>query len=151
MMDAHRDFVARDRRAPPRRCITPEEGTRAVEVANAVYLSAMRGESVELPLAPGAYAPVYEQLSTGARHVAEVGEARVIAGNQGNMGADLHVDDGRFLVHSTDFVSLALRVPRVGSQAVHPHAGRARRAATCSTRPRPITRTTSGSGGATAT
>ena len=31
----------------------------------------------------------------------------MIAGNQGNMGADLHVDDGRFLVHSTDFVSLA--------------------------------------------
>ena len=31
----------------------------------------------------------------------------MIAGNQGNMGADLHVDEGRFLVHSTDFVSLA--------------------------------------------
>jgi hypothetical protein len=31
----------------------------------------------------------------------------VIAGNQGNMGAELYVDDGRFLVHSTDFVSLA--------------------------------------------
>ena len=31
----------------------------------------------------------------------------MIAGNQGNMGAELHVDDGRFLVHSTDFVSLA--------------------------------------------
>jgi len=31
----------------------------------------------------------------------------MIAGNQGNMGAELYVDDGRFLVHSTDFVSLA--------------------------------------------
>ena len=31
----------------------------------------------------------------------------MIAGNQGNVGADLHVDDGRFVVHSTDFVSLA--------------------------------------------
>ena len=31
----------------------------------------------------------------------------MIAGNQGNMGADLYVDDNRFLVHSTDFVSLA--------------------------------------------
>ena len=31
----------------------------------------------------------------------------MIASDQGNMGAELHVDDGRFLVHSTDFVSLA--------------------------------------------
>jgi Family of unknown function (DUF6807) len=31
----------------------------------------------------------------------------MIAGNQGNMGADLYVDDARFVVHSTDFVSLA--------------------------------------------
>jgi hypothetical protein len=31
----------------------------------------------------------------------------MIAGDQGNMGAELHVDDARFIVHSTDFVSLA--------------------------------------------
>ncbi|MGO9875570.1 MAG: PmoA family protein [Acidimicrobiia bacterium] len=31
----------------------------------------------------------------------------MIAGDQGNMGAELHVDDRRFLVHSSDFVSLA--------------------------------------------
>ena len=31
----------------------------------------------------------------------------MIAGDQGNMGAELHLDDGRFLVHSSDFVSLA--------------------------------------------
>ena len=31
----------------------------------------------------------------------------MIAGDQGNMGAELHLDSGRFLVHSTDFVSLA--------------------------------------------
>ena len=30
----------------------------------------------------------------------------MIAGNQGNMGAELYVDVGRFLVHSTDFVTL---------------------------------------------
>ena len=64
MMDAHRDFVGAitERRAP---LITPEEGTRAIEVANAMYLSAVRGEPVELPLAADAYAPVYERLTTG--------------------------------------------------------------------------------------
>jgi predicted dehydrogenase len=64
MMDAHRDFVAAiTERRPPR--VTPDEGTRAIEVANAVYLSAIRDEPVELPLARDAYAPVYERLSTG--------------------------------------------------------------------------------------
>jgi len=64
MMDAHRDFVgAITERRPPR--ITPEEGTRAIEVANAVYLSAILAAPVELPLAAGAYAPVYERLSAG--------------------------------------------------------------------------------------
>jgi len=64
MMDAHRDFVAAitEGRAPR---ITPEEGTRAVEVANAVYLSAILGESVTLPLAVGAYESVFERLSAG--------------------------------------------------------------------------------------
>jgi predicted dehydrogenase len=63
MMDAHRDFVGAitESRAP---LITPEEGTRAIEVANAVYLSAISGESVELPLAADAYAPSYSRLST---------------------------------------------------------------------------------------
>jgi predicted dehydrogenase len=64
MMEAHRDFVgAIAERRPPR--ITPEEGTRAIEVANAVYLSAILEAPVELPLAAGAYAPVYERLSAG--------------------------------------------------------------------------------------
>jgi predicted dehydrogenase len=64
MMDAHRDFVtAITERRPPR--ITPEEGTRAVEVANAVYLSAILGDPIELPLARDAYAPVYGRLSAG--------------------------------------------------------------------------------------
>jgi predicted dehydrogenase len=64
MMDLHRDFVGaiKERRAP---LITPDEGTRAIEVANAMYLSAIRGEPVELPLAAGAYAPVYEGLTAG--------------------------------------------------------------------------------------
>jgi predicted dehydrogenase len=61
MMDAHRDFVGAiaEHRSPR---ISPEEGTRAIEVANAVYLSAILDEPVELPLAPGAYAAVYERL-----------------------------------------------------------------------------------------
>jgi predicted dehydrogenase len=64
MMEAHRDFVAAiaEGRAPR---ITPEEGTRAIEVANAVYLSAMISEPVDLPLAADAYTPVYERLSAG--------------------------------------------------------------------------------------
>ena len=56
--------------------ITPKEGTRALEVANAVYLSAIRGESVELPLAPDAYTPVYERLSTGEVELAKLERQR---------------------------------------------------------------------------
>ena len=64
MMDAHRDFVgAITEHSSPR--IGPEEGTRAIEVANAVYLSAILDEPVDLPLAAGAYAPVYEKLCSG--------------------------------------------------------------------------------------
>jgi len=72
MIDAHRDFIAAiaESRSPH---ITPEEGTRAIEVANAVYLSATRGEPVALPLAAGAYAPVYERLSTGAVALPKLG------------------------------------------------------------------------------
>jgi predicted dehydrogenase len=64
MMEAHRDFVAAIVEGRPPR-ITPEEGTRAIEVANAVYLSAILDTPVELPLAAGTYAPVYERLSAG--------------------------------------------------------------------------------------
>ena len=64
MIDAHRDFVgAITEHRTPR--ISPEEGTRAIEVANAVYLSAILDEPVELPLAAGAYAAVYERLCAG--------------------------------------------------------------------------------------
>jgi predicted dehydrogenase len=61
---AHRDFV--DAIAERRTAlISPREGTRVIEVANAMYLSAVRGEPVDLPLAAGAYAPVYEGLCAG--------------------------------------------------------------------------------------
>lgn len=38
----------------------------------------------------------------------------MIAEDQGNMGTDLYVDDGRFLVHSTDFVSFAYEFAGAG-------------------------------------
>jgi predicted dehydrogenase len=64
MMEAHRDFVrAITEGSAPR--VSPDEGTRAIEVANAVYLSAVRGEPVDLPLAPNEYAPVFGRLSSG--------------------------------------------------------------------------------------
>ena len=43
------------------------EGTRSVELANAIYLSSCTGEVVELPLAPGRYPPVFEELAAGRR------------------------------------------------------------------------------------
>jgi UDP-N-acetyl-2-amino-2-deoxyglucuronate dehydrogenase len=65
MTDCHRDFVAAviDGRPAP---IDAAEGTRVVEFVNALYLSAARGEPVELPLATAEYASVYEQLCEGS-------------------------------------------------------------------------------------
>jgi predicted dehydrogenase len=66
MLDAHRDFLhAIERHASP--VVDAEAGTRAVELANAIYLSSCTGEAVELPLPAGAYGPVYEQLAAGHR------------------------------------------------------------------------------------
>jgi predicted dehydrogenase len=42
-------------------------GTRAVELANAIYLSSCRGAAVDLPLATGEYPPVFEELASGRR------------------------------------------------------------------------------------
>jgi len=47
--------------------VTGEEGTRAVELANAIYLSSCTGSAVTLPLAPGSYPPVFEELASGRR------------------------------------------------------------------------------------
>jgi predicted dehydrogenase len=66
MLDAHRDFArAVEHHASP--TVDADEGTRAVELANAIYLSSCRGEPVDLPLAAGAYGPVHEQLAGGHR------------------------------------------------------------------------------------
>ena len=62
--DTHRDFIAaiRGERAPRN---TPVEATKAVELANAVYLSAVRGRAVDLPLDRGAYDEVFRELCEG--------------------------------------------------------------------------------------
>jgi predicted dehydrogenase len=62
MIDAHRDFAnaVLDGRTP---LVDGEEGTRAVELANAIYLSAIEERPVDLPLERGEYRPCYEQLT----------------------------------------------------------------------------------------
>lgn len=60
----HRDFVdAIAQGRDPRN--HPEEASKAVELANAVYLSAVSGESVPLPLDRAAYRDVFERLCDG--------------------------------------------------------------------------------------
>jgi predicted dehydrogenase len=44
-----------------------ESGTRAVELANAAYLSAVNDAEVTLPLAPVSYPSVFEELASGRR------------------------------------------------------------------------------------
>ena len=50
----------------PRPLVDCEEGTQAVELANAIYLSSVEGRVVELPLERGEYAPWYEELVAGS-------------------------------------------------------------------------------------
>jgi predicted dehydrogenase len=64
MLDAHRDFAgAIERGQAP--AVDAHQGTLSVELANAIYLSSVTGEAVDLPLRAGAYAPVYEELASG--------------------------------------------------------------------------------------
>jgi UDP-N-acetyl-2-amino-2-deoxyglucuronate dehydrogenase len=60
----HRDFLASitEGRQPLN---NGPEATRSVELANAIYLSAVTGEEVELPLDTEAYAKTFEGLRTG--------------------------------------------------------------------------------------
>jgi predicted dehydrogenase len=64
LLDAYRDFAGAitGGTAP---AVDGDEGTHAVEVANAIYLSSCTGAAVDLPLAPGSYSPVYEELASG--------------------------------------------------------------------------------------
>lgn len=63
-LDAYRDFAGAitEGREPQ---VDGVEGTRAVELANAIYLSSCTGRAVELPLAPGSFGPVHEDLASG--------------------------------------------------------------------------------------
>jgi predicted dehydrogenase len=63
---AHREFsgaIAEERPST----IGADEGTKSVELANAIYLSSCTGDAVDLPLAPGTYPPVFEELAAGHR------------------------------------------------------------------------------------
>ncbi|MDQ1520555.1 MAG: hypothetical protein QOI55_1628, partial [Actinomycetota bacterium] len=65
LLDCHREFataVTTGRAS----AIDAAEGTRVVELVNALYLSAVRDEPVELPLPTGDYAKIYEQLCDGS-------------------------------------------------------------------------------------
>jgi predicted dehydrogenase len=62
--DTHRDFVAAIRTGQPPRN-SPAEATKAVELANAVYLSALRDEPVELPVDRSLYAATFADLCSG--------------------------------------------------------------------------------------
>jgi predicted dehydrogenase len=63
---AHREFA--DAIAAGREpAVDGTSGTRAVEFANAVYLSTVTEQEVTLPLPPGAYASVFEELASGRR------------------------------------------------------------------------------------
>jgi predicted dehydrogenase len=64
LLDAYRDFAGAisEGRAPQ---VDGVDGTHAVELANAIYLSSCTGATVELPLTLGSYGPVYEELASG--------------------------------------------------------------------------------------
>jgi predicted dehydrogenase len=65
---AHGDFAAAVLDgATPR--VDGAAGTQAVELANAIYLSSLSSETIELPLERGLYPPVYDELVTGARSI----------------------------------------------------------------------------------
>jgi predicted dehydrogenase len=72
VVDCHRDFVAaiRGHRAPR---TPPAEAANAVELANAAYLSAVRGRPVDLPLDRDAYDEVYADLCDGRAVVSQIG------------------------------------------------------------------------------
>src|SRR5262249_39617366 len=64
LLDAHRDFAGAgsDKRPPG---VDGVEGTKSIELPNANYLSGLSGEAVALPLSPGSYAPVFDELVGG--------------------------------------------------------------------------------------
>jgi predicted dehydrogenase len=75
LLDTHRDFAhaIRDGTTPRN---APEAASCSVEVANAVYLSAILQQPVALPLAPDVYGPLYERLCRGDVALAQSKVAR---------------------------------------------------------------------------
>ncbi len=65
IVECHRDFTTAIVQGTPVRN-PPVAATRAVELANAVYLSAVSDAPVALPLEDGKYRPVYDSLCSGA-------------------------------------------------------------------------------------
>jgi predicted dehydrogenase len=64
LVDALNDFAgAIDGARTPR--VGGVTGSNAVELANAIYLSSVRREPVDLPLTAGVYPPVFEELASG--------------------------------------------------------------------------------------
>jgi predicted dehydrogenase len=72
LVDAQSDFAAsiREGRGP---LVDGDEGTRSVELANAIYLSAVEARAVELPLQSEVYAPVFQRLSAGTASISGPG------------------------------------------------------------------------------
>jgi predicted dehydrogenase len=68
MLDCHRDFAAAIRDGRPA-ANPPAEASRALELINALYLSAVRGEPVVLPIDASEYDAVYAELCSGTRAV----------------------------------------------------------------------------------
>ena len=66
MLVAHNEFAAAIAEGRPS-VIDGTSGTRSVELANAMYLSSLTDAPVDLPLAPGAYPPAFEELAAGRR------------------------------------------------------------------------------------
>ncbi len=66
LVDAHREFAAAiaEGRQP---LVDARTGTQSVELANAFYLSSLTDEPVSLPLRPGEYPPVLDELAAGRR------------------------------------------------------------------------------------
>jgi predicted dehydrogenase len=65
MLDCHRDFVGAIREGRPA-ANPPAEASLALELINALYLSAVRAGPVDLPIDPRAYDAVFDELCTGA-------------------------------------------------------------------------------------
>ncbi|MCZ7534566.1 MAG: Gfo/Idh/MocA family oxidoreductase [Acidimicrobiia bacterium] len=72
ILDSHRDFASAALEGRPSSC-DATEATRVIEFANAAYLSAVRGEPVQVAKAAGRYAAVYRQLCDGTTAISEMG------------------------------------------------------------------------------